>query len=47
MSITDPDALDRADMEKLQAGHDAALNDLILYQKENMTGGQFYFVFRD
>jgi len=29
MSITDPDALDRADMEKLQAGHDAALNDLM------------------
>ena len=27
--ITDPDALDRADMEKLQAGHDAALNDLM------------------
>ena len=30
MSInTDPDALDRADMEKLQAGQDAALNDLM------------------
>ena len=29
MSITDPDALDRADMEKLQAGHDTALNDLM------------------
>ncbi len=30
MSITtDSDALDRADMEKLQAGHDAALNDLM------------------
>ncbi len=30
MSITiDADALDRADMEKLQAGHDAALNDLM------------------
>jgi RNA polymerase sigma-70 factor (ECF subfamily) len=28
-STTDPDALDRADMEKLQAGHDAALNDLM------------------
>jgi RNA polymerase sigma-70 factor (ECF subfamily) len=27
--ITDSDALDRADMEKLQAGHDAALNDLM------------------
>jgi RNA polymerase sigma-70 factor (ECF subfamily) len=34
MSITtdaepSPDACDRADMEKLQAGHDAALNDLM------------------
>jgi RNA polymerase sigma-70 factor (ECF subfamily) len=30
MSITiDADARDRADMEKLQAGHDAALNDLM------------------
>jgi RNA polymerase sigma-70 factor (ECF subfamily) len=30
MSITtDSDALDRADMEKLQAGHDAAFNDLM------------------
>jgi RNA polymerase sigma-70 factor (ECF subfamily) len=30
MSITpDSDALDRADMEKLQGGHDAALNDLM------------------
>jgi RNA polymerase sigma-70 factor (ECF subfamily) len=30
MSInTDSDARDRADMEKLQAGHDAALNDLM------------------
>jgi RNA polymerase sigma-70 factor (ECF subfamily) len=30
MSITtDADALDRADMEKLQAGHDAALNHLM------------------
>jgi RNA polymerase sigma-70 factor (ECF subfamily) len=28
-STTDADALDRADMEKLQAGHDAALNDLM------------------
>jgi RNA polymerase sigma-70 factor (ECF subfamily) len=27
--IIDQDALDRADMEKLQAGHDAALNDLM------------------
>ncbi len=27
--ITDADALDRADMEKLQAGHEAALNDLM------------------
>lgn len=26
---TDTDALDRADMEKLQAGHDTALNDLM------------------
>ena len=31
MSVTSPDAdaLDGADMEKLQAGHDAALNDLM------------------
>ena len=28
-TITDLDALDRADMAKLQAGHDAALNDLM------------------
>lgn len=27
--ITDADARDRADMEKLQAGHDVALNDLM------------------
>jgi len=27
--ITDADARDRADMERLQAGHDAALNDLM------------------
>ena len=27
--ITDPDALDRADMERLAAGNDAALNDLM------------------
>ena len=27
--ITDAEARDRADMEKLQAGHDAALNDLM------------------
>ena len=29
MSIIEADALDRADMRKLQAGHDAALNDLM------------------
>jgi len=29
MEPTDTDARDRADMEKLQAGHDAALNDLM------------------
>src|ERR1700733_9299005 len=29
MEPTDPDARDRADMEKLQAGHAAALNDLM------------------
>ena len=29
MSITTNDALDRADMERLMAGHDAALNDLM------------------
>jgi RNA polymerase sigma factor (sigma-70 family) len=28
-TATETDALDRADMEKLQAGHDAALNDLM------------------
>jgi RNA polymerase sigma-70 factor (ECF subfamily) len=28
-TTTDADALDRADMEKLQSGHDAALNDLM------------------
>lgn len=28
-TVIDTDALDRADMEKLQAGHDAALNDLM------------------
>lgn len=28
-SSIEPDALDRADMEKLQAGHDAALNNLM------------------
>ncbi|MGC3960337.1 MAG: sigma-70 family RNA polymerase sigma factor [Verrucomicrobiota bacterium] len=29
MDITDTDALDRADMARLAAGHDAALNDLM------------------
>ena len=29
MEPTDLDALDRADMQRLQAGHDAALNDLM------------------
>lgn len=29
MGTTEPDALDRADMERLAAGHDAALNDLM------------------
>jgi hypothetical protein len=29
MDITEADALDRADMIRLSAGHDAALNDLM------------------
>jgi RNA polymerase sigma-70 factor (ECF subfamily) len=43
MSITtDADALDRADMEKLQAGHDAALNDLMARH----ATGVFHFLCR-
>jgi len=43
MSITiDSDALDRADMEKLKAGHEAALNDLM----ERHATGVFHFLCR-
>ncbi|HUC85169.1 MAG TPA: sigma-70 family RNA polymerase sigma factor [Candidatus Acidoferrales bacterium] len=43
MSITpDLDALDRADMERLQAGHDAALNDLM----ERHATSVFHFLCR-
>ncbi|MGA2245517.1 MAG: RNA polymerase sigma factor [Verrucomicrobiota bacterium] len=43
MCITsDSDALDRADMEKLQAGHDAALNDLM----ERHAAPVFHFLCR-
>lgn len=43
MSINpDLDALDRADMEKLQAGHDAALNDLM----ERHAAPVFHFLCR-
>jgi RNA polymerase sigma-70 factor (ECF subfamily) len=37
-----PDDLDRADMEKLQAGHEAALNDLM----ERHATGVFHFLCR-
>lgn len=40
--ITETDALDRADMEKLQAGHDAALNDLM----QRHATGVFHFLCR-
>lgn len=39
---SDSDALDRADMERLAAGHDAALNDLM----ERHAPGVFHFLFR-
>jgi RNA polymerase sigma-70 factor (ECF subfamily) len=38
----EPDALDRADMEKLQRGHDAALNDLMARH----ATGVFHFLCR-
>jgi len=42
MDTTDPDALDRADMERLAAGQDAALNDLM----ERHAAGVFHFLCR-
>ncbi|MFN3409894.1 MAG: RNA polymerase sigma factor [Limisphaerales bacterium] len=39
---TEADARDRADMERLQRGHDAALNDLM----ERHATGVFHFLFR-
>jgi RNA polymerase sigma-70 factor (ECF subfamily) len=41
-TTTDPDALDRADMEKLQSGHEAALNDLMTRH----ATGVFHFLCR-
>jgi RNA polymerase sigma-70 factor (ECF subfamily) len=41
-TITDADALDRADMEKLRAGHDAALNDLMARHATPV----FHFLYR-
>lgn len=42
MDITDSDAQDRADMVRLAAGHDAALNDLM----ERHAAAVFRFLFR-
>jgi RNA polymerase sigma-70 factor (ECF subfamily) len=42
MSSADVDAIDRADMERLRAGHDAALNDLM----ERHATPIFHFLFR-
>lgn len=42
MDTTDADALDRADMERLVAGQDAALNDLM----ERHATGVFHFLYR-
>jgi len=42
MDITEADARDRADMERLQRGHDAALNDLM----ERHATGVFHFLCR-
>jgi len=42
MSSTEVDAIDRVDMEKLRAGHDAALNDLM----ERHATPIFHFLFR-
>lgn len=42
MGTTDTDALDRADMERLVAGHEAALNSLM----ERHATGIFHFVYR-
>ena len=41
-TATETDALDRADMEKLQAGHDAALDDLM----ERHATPVFHFLYR-
>jgi len=42
MDTTEADARDRADMERLQRGHDAALNDLM----ERHATGVFHFLCR-
>jgi RNA polymerase sigma-70 factor, ECF subfamily len=42
MGTTETDALDRADMERLAAGHDAALNDLM----ERHATPVFHFLYR-
>lgn len=42
MDTTEADARDRADMERLQRGHDAALNDLM----ERHSAGVFHFLCR-
>ena len=42
MTTTDTEAQDRADMERLAGGHDAALNDLM----ERHAGPLFQFLFR-
>jgi RNA polymerase sigma-70 factor (ECF subfamily) len=42
MSTTEADVKDRADMERLQRGHDAALNDLM----ERHAPGVFHFLCR-
>lgn len=42
MTTTEADALDRADMERLQRGHDAALNDLMARH----AGPIFHFLYR-
>ena len=42
MDTTESDALDRADMKRLAAGHDAALNDLM----ERHAAAVFRFLFR-
>lgn len=42
MTTTEADALDRADMERLQRGHDAALNDLMARHATPI----FHFLYR-